>query len=56
MEATRGCGRMPHVLKGLISTFFFDILHIPSGYKWLLATGLIIATYAVICCSDLWTF
>jgi len=48
MEATRGCGRMPHVFKGLISTFFVDILHISSGRLWLLATDLISATYAVI--------
>jgi hypothetical protein len=30
-EATRGCGRVPHVFSGLISVFVFDILQIPSG-------------------------
>ena len=44
------------LFKGPIRTFFFDILHIPSGCKWLQATGLVIPTYAIICNSNLWTF
>ena len=36
--------------------FVFYILYIPSWCTWLLATGLIIPTYAVIFSSNLWNF
>jgi hypothetical protein len=31
-EATRGCGRVWHVLSRPISMFVFDTVHIPCGY------------------------
>jgi hypothetical protein len=30
-EAPSGCGRVSHVFSGMISTFVFDVLRIPSG-------------------------